>query len=369
MKIWNIFILLTVIFFVIQGCGGIERETDPMVRDEVLELTDEAGLISQRAQNLEEEGDFKGARLLYEEMVDDYSDSPLIPEAIYRIGRCLEEEGEFSDAIDWYEDLVDDYPDSDFAPEAQFRIGICLEEEDELLDAFEAYQKLFDDYPGKGSLSEILNRQYAIGEAFMNGRKRLFVFFRIRSGLGTAEDIFRKILDNATFSKASTRAQYSLGRVLQMDGDYNGAILEYNQLLTNYPGTEMIPLALFNIGICYYEEALSSDYDAGEVNKALQNFTRFVKSFPDNPKRGEAEEKIIELIDYKAEKAYAIGNYYNSPDSYAGARIYYQEVIDKYPESRYAALAKKKLAKLPEPVAGDEPRIISGEGQDDLKEK
>jgi outer membrane protein assembly factor BamD len=352
MKIWNIFLFITVISLVIQGCGGIETENDPMVRDEVLEFTDEAGLISYRARNLEEEGDFKGARVLYEDLVDDYPESSLIPETIFRIGQCLEGEEEFSDAIDWYEDLVDDYPDSDFSPEAQFRIGICLEEEDELLEAFEAYQKLFDEYPGDGSLNEILKRQYAIGEAFMNGRKRLFVFFRMRSGLGTAEDIFRAILKNATFSKVSTLAQYSLGWVLQMDGDYKGAILEYNQVLTNYPGTEVIPLALFNIGICYYEEALSSDYDAGEVNEALQYLTRFIRRFSDNPNRSEAEEKILELIDHKAEKAYAIANYYNSPDSFTGARIYYQEIIDKYPESRYARLAEKKLAELPEPATG-----------------
>jgi len=360
MKFLNITIPLIVIFIMIQGCGGIETETDPLVREEGLEFPDQASIIRDNARLLEDDGNFKDARVIYEDLVSDYPESDLLPEVNFRIGRCLEEEGNFYDAIDWYENLVDDYPDSDFAPEAQFRIGICLEEEDELLNAFDAYQKLFDEYPGKGSLNEILNREYAIGEEFMNNRKRLFLFFRIRSGLGTAEDIFRAILKNATFSKVSTRAQYSLGFVLQMQGDYTDAILEYNQVLTNYPGTEVIPLALFNIGVCYYEEALSSDYDAGEVNKALQNFTRFIRRFPDNPNRTEAEEKIRELIDQKAEKAYAIANYYNSPDSFTGARIYYQEVIDKYPESRYARMAEKKLAELPDPDLGE-----PGDKQDD----
>jgi len=360
MKIWNVFLSATVLFIGIQGCGGIETETDPIVREEMLEFTDEAGLINYRARNLEEEGDFKGARVLYEDLVDDYPESSLIPETIFRIGRCLEKEGEFSDALDWYEDLVEDYPDSDFAPEAQFRIGICLEEDDELLDAFEAYQTLFDEYPGEGSLNEILSREYAIGEAFMNGRKRLFLFFRLRSGLGTAEEIFRTIVSNATFSNVSTRAQYSLARVLQIQGDYEGAINEYNQVLTNYPGTEVIPSTMFNIGVCYYAEALSSDYDAGELNRSIHHLTRFTRRFPEDPNRTEAEEKIRELIDHKAEKAYDIADFYNSPDSYNGARLYYQDVIDKYPESRYAVLAANKLAELPEPDAGE-----SNDQQDD----
>lgn len=333
----------------ITGCGGIETETNPIVREEALEFIGEAGLLRDRARLLEDDGNFKGALVIYEDLADDYPDSPLLPEIIFRIGRCLEEEGEFAEAIDWYEDLVDDYPDSVFASEAQFRIGRSLEEKDELLEAFEAYQKLFDEFPGKGSLSEILNREYAIGEAFMNGRKRIFLFFRIRSGLGTAEDIFRAILDNATFSKVSTRAQYSLGLILQMQDEYEGAISEYNQVLTNYPGTELIPSALFNIGVCYYEEAASSDYDDREVNKAIENLTRFIRRFPDDPNRDEAEEKIREMMDQKAEKAYAIADYYNTSESPNGARIYYQEILDKYPESRYARLAENKLAELPEP--------------------
>lgn len=164
---------------------------------------------------------------------------------------------------------------------------------------------------------------------------------------------FRPILKNATFSKVSVRAQYSLGWVLQMQGDYEGAIIEYNQVLTNYPGTEKIPLALFNIGVCYYEEALSSDYDAGEVNKAIRYLTRFIRNFPDDQNRTKAEEKISEMIDQKAEKAYAIADFYNSEDSSTGAQLYYQEIIDKYPDSRYARLAQEKLKNLPKPDAGE----------------
>jgi len=349
MKIVNIFLLATVSLLLIQGCGGIETTNDPVEGEEVMEFTDPAQLIMDRARLLEDEGDFKGARVLYNELASDYSDSSFLAEVYYRLGRCLEEDGEFADAINWYEELVDDFPDSDFAPEAMFRIGICLEEEDRLLDAFNAYQELFEEYPGEGSLDDILNREYAIGEVFMNGRKRFFLFLRIRSGLGAAEDIFRAILKNATFSKVSPSAQYSLGRVLQMQGDSEGAISEYNQVLINYPGTEYIQLALYNIGVCHYHEALSSDYDSREVDKALRHLTKFVNSFPDDPNRADAEKKISELIDDKAEKSYAIAEFYNSPDSLTGARIYYQEVIDRYPESRYADSAREKLKELPVP--------------------
>lgn len=321
MKIRTILFTFLVLPLLIQACGGVESRNDAIVREEGFEAIDNARLLWNEAQ-------------------------------------ALELESEFGEALDRYEDLVDDYPESSLAPSAQFRIGVCLEKEDELYDAFEAYQTLLDDYPGKGNLGEILKHQFDIGKAFLDGRKRYFLFFRIRSGLGTAEKIFRTVVNNATFSRVSPQAQYSLGQALKMQGNYEDAVTEYEMVLNNYPGTDVIPLALFKLGVCYYEEALRSDYDPKEVNKATRYFKRFIKRYPDNPLRAEADEKISELIDLKAEKAYDIAAFYERTDSPEGARLYYRKIIDRYPDSRYARLAREKLLKLPKSESGSSDRNI-----------
>ncbi|MFH1037900.1 MAG: outer membrane protein assembly factor BamD [PVC group bacterium] len=276
------------------------------------------------------------------------------PEAdlLWNAAQALETEGDRGGALNRYQELVDEYPDSPRAPEAQFRIGVCLEAEDDLYEAFEAYQLLLDEFPGKGNLGEILSRQYAIGEAFLNGRKRSFLFLRIRSGLGAAEEIFRTVVNNATFSTVSPLAQYGLGRALQEQGDYEEAITEYEQVLANYPGTDVIPLALFKMGDCYYQIALQSDYDPREVDRAIQYLEKFAQRFPDHQDRPEAERKIAELVDLKAEKAYDIARFYESEESAEGGRLYYQEIVDTYPDSSYALPAREKLAALPEPAPG-----------------
>ncbi|MEA1927312.1 MAG: outer membrane protein assembly factor BamD [Candidatus Auribacterota bacterium] len=354
MKIFKTIILPAIIVVIIAGCGGVE--TDPLVREEMLEVPDEAAQAFSQARDREEEGDFDRALELYEDLADDYSDSSLAPEALFRIGRILEEQGNYSGAIGWYDDLIDDYPNSDQAPDGLFRMGVCLEEEDDLLDAFDVYQDLLEEYPGKGSLEEILQREFEIGEAFMNGRKKLFLFLRIRSGLGTAEDIFRAIVEKATFSKVSYRAQYGLGRVLQEQEEYEDAISEYKLVLSTYPGAPVLPQALFNLGICYYEIALDSDYDQREDDRALRHLNKYVQRFPDGPHIAEAREKIIEITDQKAEKAYNTAKFYDTGRLTPGAKIYYQEVIDRYPESRYADKARARLE-----APGGEVKVIGNQ--------
>ncbi len=277
-----------------------------------------------------EDPEVRAARLLWEE------------------GQEREARGEYRRALNAYRELVRDYPGSRPAPEAQFRIGVCLEELDKLYQAFRAYQALLDDFPGQGNLGEILRRQYEVGEAYLEGRKRWFLFLRIRSGLKRAEEIFRTVVENATFSPIAPRAQYGLARSLELRGQSLEAILEYEQILVDYPGSEVIAPALFGLGTCYYREAHRADYDQREVEQALRYLRRFVHSFPEDPNRPRAEEMIGELWDRRAKKAYDIARYYDRKGSPTGARIYYREVVERYPESKYAESARKKLEKLGE---------------------
>lgn len=297
------------ILLVLAGCRGTGGAVDPLVPDEDPET--------------------RAARLLWED------------------GQSREGRGDHAGALRSYRELVQDYPQALPAPEAQFRVGACLEAQDNLYAAFQAYQALLDKYPGKGNLGEILQRQFEIGEAYLQGRKRWFLFLRIRSGLSRAEEIFRTVVGNATFSPVSARAQYGLGRSLQLRGDYLEAILEYEQVLANYPGSEVFSAAIFQTGVCYYQEALRADYDQREVDEAIRYLRRFAYSFPDDPARPQAEEMIAELWDRKAEKAYDIARYYERKGLPAGARIYYREVAERYPESRYAERARKKMEELP----------------------
>lgn len=270
------------------------------------------------------------------------------PVEIWSRANKSEAEGKWRRAIDLYQELVDNYPDSQWAPDALYHLGICREEIDELYAAFQAYQMLLDEYPGKGKLEDILSRQFEIGEAFLKGRKRLFLFLPIRSGLASAAEIFSTIVQNATFSDFAPRAQYNRGLALQKQGKYDEAELEYDMVYKNYPNSEMLAPSIFQRGVCSYEQALRTDYDQKTTGQAIKWFEIFLKRFPDNKDRKKAEEYIVELRGREAEKIYRIGRYYEKKGSRKGARIYYREVLNDYPGTSWAELADKRLAKLKE---------------------
>ena len=282
---------------------------------------------------------------------------------LWEEGLRMEEEENWDDAADAFEDIVDDYPHSPLAPPAQWRLAVNLEKDGDLYHAFEAFQKLLDDYPGEGNLEEILRRQFQIGEAFLNGRRRLFLFFRIRSGLGTAQTIFRTIVETATFSRIAPQAQYNLARALQLDGNYEAAELEYKFILDNYPASQAVEPAVFQLGACYYVRGAGADYDAGMSDRAIRYLKAFLRDFPESAYQNEAQEMLRDLEDRQAKKAFEIAAYYEDKAAPRGALIYYRDLIQRFPDSSYADRARRRIAAIEkrEPIEKIGPAEPGGE--------
>ncbi len=268
------------------------------------------------------------------------------PYEYFETARRKEADEEWRAAARYYRRLVNDYPDSELAPDAQFRLGYCLEQSGRLYDAFQAYRELLRRYPGKGNLGEILERKLVIGRAYLEGRRRPFLFLRLRSGLPVAAEIFQSILETAVFSDVSPEAQYGLGMVRFRQGRYEEAEIEFEKVLSRYSLSELVPDALFKLGLCAYERALRADYDQFFVERAARWFETFLRRHPDHPRREEAGTKLADLLGRRAESLYRIGRFYQRRGRPEGARIYYQEVVRDYPETSRAVDARKRLAEM-----------------------
>lgn len=93
------------------------------------------------------------ARVELETLIEDYPESPLIADALFRIGGLLVLENRVEEARQRWAQLVELYPDSSYRPQAEFNLAKLLEEQDRLVDALEKYRQL-DNFPRPGMLQE-----------------------------------------------------------------------------------------------------------------------------------------------------------------------------------------------------------------------
>jgi len=238
--------------------------------------------------------------------------------------------------------LLKQFPKSLEAAESQYYLGLIEEAQDNLYWAYLAYQKIIDKYPFSERIPQIIEHEYKIAEIFMAGEKRKTIGLNLPIE-NPAIEIFTKVIENSTYGPLASAAQYKLGLVLKGLGRYYEAEDAFNKVITNYPDSEWTEAAKFQIASCRAAVSKGPSYDQGATKEAKEKFEAFVKEHPDANLSGDAQNNIERLNEQEAEGSYKIGRFYEKQKAYEAARIYYNEVINNYSNSAWAAKALERL--------------------------
>jgi outer membrane protein assembly factor BamD len=248
----------------------------------------------------------------------------------------------FEEAKREFKKLLKNYPKSAEAAEGQYYLALIEEDTGNLYQAFQAYQKVIDKYPFSERIQEINDREFKIGEAFMAGEKRKAMGLEIPVE-NPAIEIFSKIIENSTYGPLASKAQYKLGLVLKGLSRYYEAEDAFNKVISNYPDSEWIDAAKFQIASCRQAVSRGSAYDQGASKEAQEKFEEFVREHPDASLSVEAEKNINDLKDRETESSYNIGRFYEKQKEYSAAKLYYDDIISNDPNGKWAAKAAERL--------------------------
>ncbi|MFA5362824.1 MAG: outer membrane protein assembly factor BamD [Candidatus Omnitrophota bacterium] len=264
------------------------------------------------------------------------------PKEQFEYAKSFFDEKKYDDAARELKKVLKTYPKSLEASEAQYYLGLTEEAQGKPYEAYQAFQKVIEKYPFSERIAEINERIYKIGESFMSGvkRKSMGVVLPVEN---PAIEIFQKVVDNSTYGPLAPKAQYKLGLVLKGTSRYYEAEDAFNKVLSNYPESEWVEAARFQIASCKASVSRSPDYDQGGVKDAKDKFEEFVREHPDAVLSRDAEKSIQQLNEREAESNYSIARFYEKQKTFESARIYYKNIITNYPDSPWAAKATERL--------------------------
>jgi len=144
---------------------------------------------------------------------------------------------------------------------------------------------------------------------------------------------YKKVLRYFPESNYCDLAQYSIGRALEAQDDYEEAVKAYQKVIDDYPNTRLFSHVLekqrkiadrfFELGVEREERFVlirGSNFD-----KAIETYRTVINNRP--------------FTDFSAEAQYRIGLCYMKLELYEEASAEFQKVIDYYPTSEWAAEA------------------------------
>ena len=239
------------------------------------------------------------------------------------------------------------WPQSDYAPRAEYVIGRSLEATGKDEAAFKAYQNIVQKYPKSAEYGEVLWRQYAIANRFLHGEWfRLWGYIPYPSMDQTAK-MFDKIVENGPYSDVAPHAQLRIGAARETQKDYAEAAKAYQTAADRYHNLPVIAAdALYREGVSYYKQAATAEYDQSTASQAIAAFTDFITLFPDDKRVPRAQRAITALKAEQVRGNFEIAQFYEQSRKWAGAVVYYNEVLQLDPNSRYAAQARQRIESL-----------------------
>lgn len=141
-------------------------------------------------------------------------------------------------------------------------------------------------------------------------------------------------------------AQYWLGRSYYEQKDYDQAILEFDYLIKNFTTSRFIEEAYLYKAKAHLMKAPRYEKDPTELENAINMFNNYLTRFPNSEHTEEIRKMILDARNKLAHKELENGMLYirlSEPDA---ALVYFNYVINTYPETEYGDKAKYHAAEI-----------------------
>ncbi len=158
-----------------------------------------------------------------------------------------------------------------------------------------------------------------------------------------AAQAFEEVDRQHPYSEWATRAQLMAAFAYYQGDEYDAAVDAARRFIDLHPGHKDVAYAYYLIGICDYEQISDVRRDQKMTEDALNAFEELVRRFPDSRYARDAELKIQLARDHLAGKEMAIGRYYLRRSKYLAAINRFRSVVDNYQTTTHVAEALHRL--------------------------
>ncbi|MEW4451891.1 tetratricopeptide repeat protein [Bremerella sp. JC817] len=250
------------------------------------------------------------------------------------------------------------HQNSTLEEDALMYAGECYFFVDNYPDATKQYDNLVKKYPNTKHLDVIGTRRFKLARYWLDRHttertwalqpnltdSQLPLFDRFGNAvklfdLIRLDDPSGDLADDATLAAANAHFR---------EGNFEAADRFYSDLRENFPTSEHQFNAHYLGVVTKLKVYQGAEYDGKPLNDAETLLTRLKRQFPD---KTQENMQVIEKLDFdirasQAERLWFKATFYDRRREYAGARHYYQQIIEKFPSSNMADEAKKRIAEV-----------------------
>ena len=284
-----------------------------------------------------------------------YGPNENIARAAFKEGQQLFLQKKYAEAAEKFKTAADRWPDTPLEEDSLFMLAESYFFSDQYPKAHDTYEKLFKKFSNSRHLDVAVAREFALGRYWVqlydhnptwpiapnltNNSKPLFDTF------GYAIKAYQNVRMYDPTGPLADDSLMASATAYFRRGQFQEAALEFDLLRKEYPNSEHQKAAHL-LGLQTKMRIYQGKYydpialvEAGEITQ--QALTQF------GPQLGPEKTRVLkaqrQILEEKANRDFAMAEYYQKLKYFGAARMYYQCVIDSYPSTQRAKDARERL--------------------------
>ena len=177
-----------------------------------------------------------------------------------------------------------------------------------------------------------VNTLYALGKKRLDQKSYL-----------EAAKTFDEVERQHPYSVWARRAQLMSAFSYYMAQSYPDTISSAQRFLTIHPGNKDAPYANYLVAMSYYQQIEDVNRDQGITQQAADAFNELIRRYPESRYAADARLKLDLINDHLAGKEMEVGRFYQRQGNWLAATIRFRTVIDKYQTTTHTPEALERL--------------------------
>jgi len=260
--------------------------------------------------------------------------------------RRLLEGRKHSKAIKASDKFLKKYPDNPLCEDAMMLAGQAEFDRGRYYQAFERFENQLGRFPAGKLAERALDREYRVGAAFLEGKKRIVgKVFRL-SAIDTGIEILTRVAEHAPGTLLAEKALLRIPDYYFQKQKYTEAAERYDEFLEIFPKSKKAPYAALRAGRAAYAIYKGPKFDDTPLLEAQQRFKRFGELYPQAAKRENIPQLLKRIEEQQAERLFVTAEFYVRTSRARAARFYYRRVISRYSKTAWADMARESLQRI-----------------------
>ncbi len=283
-------------------------------------------------------------------LVDKEEMSTVSVQEHYSFAMDAYEKKEWAELIRQMKIIINNFSSTPFAQEAYFYLGVAYFHGEDC----ELANKQLSTYLKKQMVpkhfDEAIEYKFAIAEKFHEGAKKHILGWeklpRWQPAQEEALAIYEEVVMALPHHDLAARALFGKAKLLFSFNEFKLSIEAFQTLIRRFPKHSLSPESYLGIATVYLAQCQSEYPDPDFLDLAAINLRKFRQDFPGEERIALGEKMLLDMQEIYAKSLYETGKFFERTKKPNASAIYYNKIITKYPETRVAALSKKRLDRL-----------------------